>query len=704
MVQEHWQTMQTQRQGLRINIEETQEMQGESVDALSETDVVEPVVEPVVEEPVEETPAEEAPVKETPVKEAPTEEAPAENKEEVVLSEELELRQEIVNEANELICTVVAKLPAGAFEAKTSEVSMKVEHTDKSTMDRVVELAKLMIDEKAQLKDNMLYDVTFEVNGEEKQPSKKIEVSFEGSHLEIKDAAKVKVFYYQPVDLEAGYTEDGLVEITDKNKKIKELKAAGLDTENLEEYDLSQIIMNGEGKADAIKMDVRKSGTYGCYVEEDKVIEEKPKTEENKQPQVLKYEDEDVTVEVSAKEKGIIPENAKLQVIPILPDSKDTKEQYKEVEEQLNKKAENEEYDIAGFLAYDISFINDKGEEVEPTGDVKVTIDYKKEAIPESVTVSEKVELNVTVMHLEENDKKNVKQVVDMVADTKKEATVEITNTSKVKKAEFVTNSFSAYTVTWTVKNLANYKEPEAEKLTTVETVDHNPLGITMRMIDLEGENEQDGRKIGPTKSSLIDIGGGYGTGEKTGRIKKGLLKPILNEEGYPESTNKGETLEPLFSGGKEVDNLFRQDIYDETGYYEYSSFENYAYLGSTSNFKVYNQIGTPDNDGAYFYRRGNFMPYNRIAEGRFSSNTNLYDENGKELIKDIDLRYNEKLYKTQGENNYKFGMYMDAVFVQPKGGIVTKTKEPMRYEFNGDDDLWIYIDNVLALDIGGGS
>lgn len=46
--------------------------------------------------------------------------------------------------------------------------------------------------------------------------------------------------------------------------------------------------------------------------------------------------------------------------------------------------------------------------------------------------------------------------------------------------------------------------------------------------------------------------------------------------------------------------------------------------------------------------------------------------------------------------------MYVEANFVQPKDGKATKTGQNMRYEFNGDDDMWIYIDNVLALDIGG--
>lgn len=57
--------------------------------------------------------------------------------------------------------------------------------------------------------------------------------------------------------------------------------------------------------------------------------------------------------------------------------------------------------------------------------------------------------LDVTVMHLEENNTGDVKAVVDMAVDTSNVVTVETTDDAKVKKAEFVTDSFSAYTITW---------------------------------------------------------------------------------------------------------------------------------------------------------------------------------------------------------------------------------------------------------------
>lgn len=93
-------------------------------------------------------------------------------------------------------------------------------------------------------------------------------------------------------------------------------------------------------------------------------------------------------------------------------------------------------------------------------------------------------------------------------------------------------------------------------------------------------------------------------------------------------------------------------------------------------------------------------MPYNNISADRLSTNKNLYDEYGQALSP-TDERYGENLYLTSG-TDYQFGMYMEANFIQPKDGIVQQTNESMRFEFNGDDDLWIYIDNVLILDIGG--
>lgn len=44
--------------------------------------------------------------------------------------------------------------------------------------------------------------------------------------------------------------------------------------------------------------------------------------------------------------------------------------------------------------------------------------------------------------------------------------------------------------------------------------------------------------------------------------------------------------------------------------------------------------------------------------------------------------------------------MTMSAKFIQPKDGKINGNN--MVFEFSGDDDVWVYIDGVLVLDIGG--
>ena len=586
-----------------------------------------------------------------------------------------------------------------------------------------------------------------------------------------------------------------------------EEKAAEKTTEKqTEETSTKEEAETGNIEADPEQMTEEKSSSEEETLPEEESAEEADTSEESniKEKKIFRYENDDVKVEVKESEAGVIADSAKLQIVPIEQDNKDTQKQYAEVKKQLLEKAQNEIYDIAGFLAYDISFVDENGNKIEPDGKVQVSMEYKKITMPEALKDrKDSKDTDVTVMHLEEDTSGKVKEVVDL---SESKQLKDITTTAKkvVKKVDFETESFSTFTIIWkkngqikTTVNIVDdrgkaielsetntvlsnleidakyfyisnitattysqyYKLTDSEQqsyqfmkavvtdsgtsydgtngtdiislevenrttyyrtqrgenreklqnktlyfvytemLSTVETVDSASKGIKIKMIDLASRN-----------SSLINgntsvsLGGDYGNGT----IKKKLLERRLGTDGYPIAKNDAKSLSGLFKGATETNHLFIKSIYANTGYYEYSSFENYAYLdtsssGSTKDFKVYKQIGTPTNEDRYFYQRGNFMPYNSISDGRFSTNKNLYDEDGKALT-DTAPRKGEKLYLVNGTPNYYFGMEVSANFVQQKNGQVTQNgkKEPMVYEFNGDDDMWVFIDGTLVLDIGG--
>lgn len=180
----------------------------------------------------------------------------------------------------------------------------------------------------------------------------------------------------------------------------------------------------------------------------------------------LTYEDDKVKVIVDAVEEGNIPAGAQLSVIPIekqkitssmsaeeKKEAKALNEQYEQTEQKLLEKAKDERYDVIGFLAYDITFVNADGNKLEPNGDVKVSLEYKEAEIPAEVkaVVEEGQTLDVTVMHLEEDASGKVKEVVDMVADENETAEVHTTKNQEVEAAEFTTDSFSTFTIEWKV-------------------------------------------------------------------------------------------------------------------------------------------------------------------------------------------------------------------------------------------------------------
>ena len=254
---------------------------------------------------------------------------------------------------------------------------------------------------------------------------------------------------------------------------------------------------------------------------------------------------------------------------------------------------------------------------------------------------------------------------------------------------------------------------PKDVEPTPVDTVDSYADGIKMRMINFDGA-AFGGASWGTTQ---LDVHG----------VKQGILSDILvgsdgslDKNGYPKFNNSidgaGNTrlpisassgMESLFRNAVNANHLFVQDTYDTTGYYYYNSGENAAtfngaLVSGVRNFNVYEQLITPHEDSPFYYQRGNFLPYDTFYKMNTSRYRNLYDEMGN-LLPDDDPRKGEYLYLPDaGSENaeYEFGMELTADFLQTKNGEYNG--QDIVYEFTGDDDLWVYVDGVLLLDLGG--
>lgn len=242
---------------------------------------------------------------------------------------------------------------------------------------------------------------------------------------------------------------------------------------------------------------------------------------------------------------------------------------------------------------------------------------------------------------------------------------------------------------------------------TAVSADDARDAGITVNLHDYTADTvnyEAGGRPWEQTMHALR-----FGDGDKTNdsvnrwtnseAVLSGILQDTL-VNGYPalstgwlsDSQLDGESLAYLFNPQDtsqsgvthhaDVSGLLRQDA---DGYWYYSANDNYAYFNGSS-FQLYDyprfNIDQVNNGNDLTGDRGQFMPFNRLSDSQ-------------------SVQGNGKLgYSLEGEANYHFGIDVSTDFIYPCDGQVNG--QDMVFEFAGDDDVWVFIDGTLVLDLGG--
>lgn len=222
------------------------------------------------------------------------------------------------------------------------------------------------------------------------------------------------------------------------------------------------------------------------------------------------------------------------------------------------------------------------------------------------------------------------------------------------------------------------------------------PFSAIANTLNLYGFDEKDQNSFMSTNNSALDVNG---EGGKYDYAAQGLVARTLKDDKL--LTSDAEAEEPHFNEafleGKNSKNAVLGQVYHNVSF----PFKKEDIKGNGVNYWCFDSKKTTlamrqDTGKNTYYLEDT---------GNQGWSENVNSTSGTVGTYGF-FPFNETSPAASAKNyNYGFGTRMDMTFkLTDDGTVIDKNgnKVPIEFEFSGDDDVWVYIDGKLALDVGG--